>query len=185
MTGVWEYSFLKAGFALTVGPVTGAAAAALGGRLADRFGTRPVAVLGSVLFTAGCLLYVALLGPEVQFLSAYLPGAIVSGAGVGLAFAALTSAAVEQLPGDRYATGTALVTCSRQLGAVLGISGLVALFESATPADQLATFDRAWVLMAIAGALAAATALAVRAGTPREHAAEARGARGELAVGGR
>ena len=186
MTGVWQYSFLTAGFALTVGPVTGAAAAALGGRLADRFGARPVAVAGSLLFTVGCVLYVGLLTPEVQFVSAYLPGAIATGAGIGLTFAALTTAAVDQLPPDRYATGTALATCSRQVGAVLGISGLVALFESAAPADLLATFDRAWALMAIAGAVTAATALAIGArGRRRAPNADAHDARGQLAVGGR
>jgi hypothetical protein len=47
----------------------------------------------------------------------------------------------------------------RQLGYVLGVSILVAVLGTVTPADAIAAFDRAWVFMIIASALGAAAAL--------------------------
>src|SRR5262249_12426735 len=42
LTGVWHYSILTAGFAVTPGPLMAALSAALSGRLADRFGSGAV-----------------------------------------------------------------------------------------------------------------------------------------------
>src|SRR3954462_2444404 len=55
LTGVWHYSVLTAGFALTPGPLMAAVGALVGGRLADRFGQRVVALPGGLLFGIGCL----------------------------------------------------------------------------------------------------------------------------------
>ena len=54
LTGVWDYSVLHAGFALTPGPIMAALSAPIGGRLSDRFGQRIVAVPGGLLFAGGC-----------------------------------------------------------------------------------------------------------------------------------
>jgi EmrB/QacA subfamily drug resistance transporter len=170
MTEVWGYSYLRAGFALTVGPLTGAAFAALGGRLADRLPPRVVAVPGCLAFVLGCALYAALLDHHPNFLGAYLPGAVATGAGIGLTFAALTSTAVAELPPTRFATGTAVVSCARQIGAVLGISSLIALLQTAA-ADPLPTFVQAWTWMAIAGGAAAGLALALPSLRPAREAA--------------
>jgi NTE family protein len=50
LTQVWGYSILTAGFAVTAGPLTAALFAPVGGRVADRFGRRVVAVPGGLLF---------------------------------------------------------------------------------------------------------------------------------------
>jgi hypothetical protein len=90
-----------------------------------------------------------------------LPGQILTGIGVGLSFAAWGSAAVAGLPPARYATGSAVMGCLRQVGAVLGISILVALLDSASPADPLGPFRDAWTLMAGAAIITAAIAVAL------------------------
>ena len=46
MTGVWGYSILHAGFAVTPGPIMAALSAPIGGALSDRFGQRVVALPG-------------------------------------------------------------------------------------------------------------------------------------------
>lgn len=160
MTGVWKYSFLEAGFALTVAPATAAITAGLGGRLADRFGAWPVAAPGAAIFAVGCVLYAVMLEPEPDFLGAYAPAAILTGGGVGLTFASLTSAAVTDLPESRFATGTAVVSTTRQLGAVLGVSALIAILQAADPGDALHAYDIAWTMMAAAGVAAAVVGLA-------------------------
>src|SRR3954470_10197561 len=62
LTGVWHYSILKAGFAVTPGPLMAATASAAAGRIADRYGQRVVAVPGGLSFAAGCAYFAAGLG---------------------------------------------------------------------------------------------------------------------------
>jgi len=155
LTGVWHYSILEAGFAVTPGPLTAAVTAGLGGRLSDRFGQRVVAVPGGLLFALGCLLFAVGLGGTPDYLGDFLPATVLTGAGVGLSFSSLSSAAVAELPPARFATGSAVVACARQIGAVLGVSVLIAVVGTPAPGDALRAFQDAYGLM-VAGGLAAA-----------------------------
>jgi EmrB/QacA subfamily drug resistance transporter len=161
LTGVWHYSILEAGFALTPGPLTAAIAAPIGGRLSDRFGQRVVAIPGSLLFATGALLFALLTGTHPSFATHFLPANVLGGFGIGLTFAAFGSAAVAELPRSRYATGGAINNCIRQIGAVLGISTLIVLLGTPTPANALHVFHRAWALIALTGAVAAVTGVAL------------------------
>ena len=169
LTEVWGYSILEAGFAVTPGPLSAALSAPVGGRLADRFGQRAVALPGALIFGAGCLLFATGIGATPDYASSYLVPTILTGIGVGLSFAAWGSAAVAQLPAERFATGSAVLSCLRQIGAVLGIAALVAVLEAAPPGDPVEGFVDAWTLMAAAAGLVALLAVAlgrVRAGAP-------------------
>jgi MFS family permease len=161
LTSVWHYSILEAGIALTPGPLMAAVGAPIGGRLADRFGQRVVAVPGSLLFGAGALLFALRVGAEPAFASEFLPANMLGGLGVGLTFAGFGSAAVAELPRNRYATGGAINNCIRQIGAVLGISTLIVLIGTPAPSEALHVFHRAWALMAVAGVIAATAGLAL------------------------
>jgi EmrB/QacA subfamily drug resistance transporter len=161
LTGPWHYSILSAGFALTPGPLMAAVGALSGGRLADRFGQRVVALPGGLLFAIGCLGLAMSTGPTPAYASEVLPWLPMTGLGVGLSFSAWGSAAVAELPPSRFATGGAIIGCLRQIGAVLGIAILVAVLAAATPADPIGPFHDAWRLMAVAGLTAGALALAL------------------------
>ncbi len=169
LTGVWNWSVLKAGVAVTPGPLMATLAAAAGGRLADRYGQRVVALPGGLLFAAGCLVFAARTGATPHYVTEFLPATLMTGAGVGLSFAAWGSAAVAELPPSRFATGSAISATSRQIGAVLGIAVLVAVVGTPSAEDAVSTFHTAWELMAIPTAAAGLTALAlgrVRARNP-------------------
>ena len=153
LTGVWRYDVLTAGLAVTPGPLMAAVASATGGRLADRFGARSAIVPGALLFLAGCLLFATRAGPDPAYLSAFLPATLLTGTGVGAIYAGLGTAAVAQLPPARFATGSAVGTCARQIGAVLGISVLLAGLAAA--GADLDAFRVGWAAMA-AGGLATA-----------------------------
>jgi len=154
LTQVWDYSVLKAGFAVTAGPLTAAVFSVVGGKLSDAYGQRIVAVPGGLIFAAGALLLSFMPGAEPHYWSDMFPAMIVTGAGVGLSFASLSSAAVAELPSHRFSTGSAVSAAFRQLGAVLGISVLVAVLGTPASEDAVATFHDAYALMAIAGAAA-------------------------------
>jgi EmrB/QacA subfamily drug resistance transporter len=160
LTGVWGYSILEAGVALTPGPLMAAVSAPIGGRLSDRFGQRPVAVPGGLIFAVGALLLALGVGEEPAYASEFLPAVLLTGTGVGLSFAAFGSAAVAELPRNRYATGGAIANCTRQIGAALGISTLIVVIGTPS-SDSLSDFQHAWALMALTGALAGATGLAL------------------------
>jgi EmrB/QacA subfamily drug resistance transporter len=161
LTGVWHYSILRAGVALTPGPLMAAVAAPIGGRLSDRFGQRVVAVPGGLLFGTGALLFALRTGTHPAYASDFLPANMLGGFGVGLTFAAFGSAAVAELPRNRFATGGAINNCIRQIGAVLGISVLIVLIGTPTPANALHVFHGAWTLIALTGGLAALIGLAL------------------------
>jgi EmrB/QacA subfamily drug resistance transporter len=161
LTQVWGWSILQAGIAITPGPATAALTAPFAGLLSDRFGQRVVAVPGGLFFAAGCLWFASAMGATPDYVHELLPGQVMTGIGVGLSFAAWGSAAVAGLPPTRYATGSAVLGCVRQVGAVLGISILVALLEGASPADPLGAFRDGWTLMAGGAILTAAIALAL------------------------
>jgi EmrB/QacA subfamily drug resistance transporter len=176
LTQVWDYSILEAGFAITPGPLMAALAAPPGGRLSDRYGQRVVAVPGALLFAAGAGLLALNMDSTPDYVAEYLPAQILTGAGVGFSFASWSSAAVAQLPPERFATGSAVLACLRQIGAVVGIAVLVAVLEAAPPGDPLSGFTDAWTLMAVAGVTTAAVALAlgrVRASAPAGAPAQA------------
>jgi EmrB/QacA subfamily drug resistance transporter len=160
-TQVWDWSILQAGVAVTPAPATAALAAPIGGLLSDRFGQRVVALPGALLFAAGCLFFAMSMDATSDYASELLPGQILTGSGVGLSFAAWGSAAVAGLPPALFATGSAVLACLRQVGAVLGIAVLVALLEAAAPADPVGAFEDAWTLMAAAGVVTAVIALAL------------------------
>jgi len=159
LTSVWGYSILKAGFAVTPGPLMAATSSALAGRVIDRYGQRVSAVPGGLIFALGCVLFATGLDGSPAYVREFLPATILTGIGVGLSFAGWSSAAVAGLPPARFATGSAISSCFRQLGAVLGISVLIAIVGAA---PVLGDFHRAYWLMAVTGATAALIGLTLR-----------------------
>jgi EmrB/QacA subfamily drug resistance transporter len=188
---VWHYSALRTGLAITPGPLMVPIFAAVGQRLTRRFGAGRVASAGSALFAAGTALLVFSLGERPRYVAQALPGWLVTGMAVGLALPTILSSATAELPAARAATGSAVVNMSRQIGAVLGVSVLIALLGTAHGYPDLhAAFDRArWTV--VAGALVAAPAAlrmtphlppAAGSGTAGGRPADARGRRARGAL---
>ena len=151
LTGVWHYSVLRAGVALTPGPLMAALSAPIGGRLSDRFGQRVVAVPGGFFFAGGVLFFLLVTGTGHAYASHFLPGMMLTGIGVGLSFSGISSAAVAELPHARFATGSAISSTSRQIGAVVGIAVLIAILGSRRSGSPLTAFHHAWLMMAVTG----------------------------------
>jgi EmrB/QacA subfamily drug resistance transporter len=161
LTEVWGYSALKAGFALSPGPLMAAIFAIPSGRLGGRIGQRPVAVAGGLTFAAGFAYILATVGASPEYASTFLPGFMLGGAGVGMTLGTLPAAAAAGLPPSRFATGTAVFSMARQLGAAIGVAALVALLNDSTGGDLLAGLQRGWWFSLLAGLGTAALALAI------------------------
>ena len=144
LTGVWRYSILEAGLALTPGPLTAMAVAVPASRLVERVGHRAVIVPGALLWGAGMAYFATTLGVRPDFLGNWLPGMLILGAGAGLSFPTLSGAAVGSVPGPRFAVATALNSVSRQVGAALGVAILVAIIGTPSARDALHAFQRGW-----------------------------------------
>ena len=145
LTEVWGYSALKAGFALTPGPLTAAAFAMPSGKLGGRIGQRPIAIVGGLAFAASFAWILVAVGPEPEYATAFLPGFVIGGAGVGMMLGTLPAAATAALPPERFATGTAVFGMSRQLGSAIGVAVLVALVAGPTAeGDLLSGLQRGW-----------------------------------------
>ena len=166
MTSVWHRSTLIAGVSLAPGPALAAACAATSARHINRFGQRALAALGIALFGLGCLWWRLRMGLAPDYAGEMLPGLLITGVGVGLVLPSLASAASTSLPPARFATGSAVFTMTRQVGFVLGVSVLVAVLGTPTPADALAAFDRGWVFMILASLLGLGAAFALGRTSP-------------------
>jgi EmrB/QacA subfamily drug resistance transporter len=167
LTGVWGYSVFHAGLATLPGPLLSTLVAGPAGRLADRFGHRAVIVPGAVFFAAGVMVLRSA-GAEPDWLALWLPGACLTGIGIGLAFPTFGSAAVRDVPDDRFATASAVNAAFRQVGAVLGTAILVAIVgEPASLSAALDVSNNAYLFSIGASLASGAVALGLRPGPQR------------------
>ncbi|MET0910647.1 MAG: DHA2 family efflux MFS transporter permease subunit [Ilumatobacteraceae bacterium] len=149
LTGVWDYSIMRAGLAVTPGPIVVAIIAGPAGKLAARIGFRPVLLFGATSFALGLLSYVLRVEATPNYLGSWLPGTLLVGVGIGFTFPVLSAGAVSSLPPARFAVGSAVNQTARQIGGALGIAVLVALIGSQRQlANPLDGFEQLWMFAA-------------------------------------
>jgi EmrB/QacA subfamily drug resistance transporter len=182
-TEVWEVSVLRAGLQFAPGPLTSAIFAVPGALLGQRFGQRWVGAAGAVLFALGTLWFSEHMTREPDFMGALLPTVLLGGAGIGLVMPTLAAAATGPLPPARFATGTAVLGMSRQVGSALGVAMFVAILGQPTPRTVLDAYENVWMFLIACLIAASAVLLSVGpvrigvAGAPGEGASpEAAGA---------
>ncbi|HUO73144.1 MAG TPA: MFS transporter [Solirubrobacteraceae bacterium] len=149
LTGVWRYSVLQAGLALTPGPIVAVAAAGPSSRLVQRIGHRPVLVAGGLFWGGAVMWFVERVGLQPDFLGEWLPGMVLLGIGAGTLFPNLSGAAVASAPGASFATATGMNSVSRQVGAALGVALVVAILGTPSPLTVMDAFDNAWTFGAV------------------------------------
>lgn len=156
---IWGYSSLRTGFAVAVGPVMVPITAALSHRFLPDVTPARLVAAGSVVCAVGNVWLLSVMGADPAFVSAYLPGWVLGGIGVGLALPNLIAGGTRDLAPDQSATGSAVVTMSRQIGFVVGVSLLFALVGSAQGLEAREGFVATWWVAA--GALLVAAVLAL------------------------
>jgi EmrB/QacA subfamily drug resistance transporter len=161
LTSLWDYSILGAAFAIAPGPITAAISSVRSPKLAEAIGPRTVATLGGFVFALGAALWALSVDASPDYLTEYLPGMILTGIGVGMVFTQVSAIAAASLPPSRFATGTAVLTMGRQIGSVLGVAVLIAVFGTPNASGLPGAVEDGFWLMAIAAAAAGLAASAI------------------------
>jgi EmrB/QacA subfamily drug resistance transporter len=174
MQNVLHYSQLRSGLSyvpVSVGIGFGSTAAT---KMFVRTGTRPVIVSGALL-AAGGIFWLSRIPVDGTYLGNLLAPLVVMGAGLGLLYAGVQTAANAGVPEDQAGLAAALITASFQLGSALGLAAFSGIATSRTshllaartppPEALTAGFQRALLVSALC--LVAAGAIALRASNTR------------------
>jgi EmrB/QacA subfamily drug resistance transporter len=168
MQDVWHWSTITTGLAVAPGPAMVPVVTLLAQRLARRVQAGYLSAAGCLVFASGAFVMLSLAGPHGSgYVSEFLPGQLLAGIGIGLAFPTLLSHATHDLPAHRASTGSGVINMTRQLGLVLGVSITVAILG--TPATYGAAhraFGHGWCTVALVELAAALACLGMLARPP-------------------
>lgn len=165
LTSVWEWSILKSGFGIAPGPALVAVVAPRMGKLAGGIGQRPIIVVGGVLYAAGGLWRLVLLGPEVDYWVTYFPSMILTGMGVAFCIPQLSSVVAQSLPANRIGVGGAALQAVRQFGGTFGVAITIALLAAPGGlSGALGAFDKIWWIVVLGGIIVTLTSIPLRTG---------------------
>jgi EmrB/QacA subfamily drug resistance transporter len=141
LTGPWHYSAIRAGLAIAPGPLFVLPFARIvAPRLAARIGgAGRVAIIGCLVNVGSQVLWLTTLTGSPSYASHLLPVQVLGGIGVGLTIPSLLAAGTASLGASSFGAGSGVLNMARQLGAVVGVAGLVAILATKT-ADPLDAF---------------------------------------------
>ncbi|MEU8802869.1 MFS transporter [Spirillospora sp. NPDC048819] len=155
-----DYGPLRAGLALTPGPLAVPLFAALTRRWAASVAPRFVVSVGLAIFGLGSM-FLATQG-GAHYATDVLPGWIIIGVGIGIAMPTLIGTATADLGPADATTGSAVVNTARQAGYALGVAGLVAILGSQATLRTGDTYENGWIFVTALVLVSAATALRIR-----------------------
>ena len=127
-----DYSPVKAGLAFLPMTLLIGVGAGISANLLGRIGPRPLLLVGPALGAVGLLHLALRLEPDSSYVGVVLPSLALVAIGMGLAFVALTSAAVAGVPHDDSGIASALLNAGQQVGGALGLAVLTAVSTART-----------------------------------------------------
>ena len=128
MEKVLDFTALRAGVGMLPMLALFAVVAFIAGRLYDRLGGRRVIIAGTALLAAGPLV-VSFAGPDSPY-GALVPGLVLIGAGAGLFYPSITTAAVTMLDAARSSLAGGITYMFQIAGGAMGLGLTTALFTS-------------------------------------------------------
>lgn len=157
----WDYSALRTGLAVALGPTLVPITSLLVTRYLPRVAPGVLIAIGTTLFAGSGIWQALVTGDQPAYLSEMLGPWVLGGIGVGFALPQLMAAATSALPPHQTATGSGVVNMGRQVGLVLGTSIMVGILGTGVPG--LDRFQRVWIFLAAASLAAAVAALIMEA----------------------
>ncbi|WP_445149530.1 MFS transporter [Baekduia sp. Peel2402] len=164
---VQGYSAIEAGLAQVPLGVVLIGLAGAAGPLVQRFGVKPILLAGLVLF-AGGIAWLAQITAEGGYLTEVLGPSVVIGAGLALAFVALTVASASGVAEANHGTAGGLINMTQQIGGALGLAVATAVATAGThgTADAAALTDGFRSALLVCAGIAAAAALTTAIALP-------------------
>jgi EmrB/QacA subfamily drug resistance transporter len=105
--------------------------AGVASQLVERFGFKPILVLGMTLVAVGLLMFSGV-SADGSYASDILPASLVAAAGLGFSFVPVTIAAVSGVRDDDAGLASGLINTSQQIGGALGLAVLSTISISRT-----------------------------------------------------
>jgi EmrB/QacA subfamily drug resistance transporter len=140
LQSVLGFSAIKAGLVMAPMSVVIIFAAPVAGMLSDRIGSKWIVAAGMFVLAfglgwmAGLVPGVAKISPTTTSLSLVAPF-IISGIGIGLAVAPVTSAVMATAPRERVGNASGVLSTMRQVGSLMGIAILGAVLQNRITAN--------------------------------------------------
>jgi len=125
---VLGFSALKAGLSLLPLPIGIMLVAPFAGRMTDKIGGRWILFVGTIIVALGFYLMSDLTG-VTDWPNLVLPLALC-GIGMGMVMAPVTTVVMESTPVQQSGMGAGILSTSRQIGSVLGLSVLGAILQN-------------------------------------------------------
>ena len=155
-----HWSSLQVGLMLALLSAPTVVFSPIGGRLADRYGRRPPAIIGCLLLTASLVPLAVVPGITAYGLSACL---LLAGAGVGLSTAGMQASAVEAIDPEQAGVAAGLFSTCRYIGSFAGSIALARLLDGG---HGLAGFRAVFVIALAGAAVSVVATLALPARAP-------------------
>jgi predicted MFS family arabinose efflux permease len=165
LTDIWGYSVFEIGLAMTPGPIALILITVFAGRFADRRGYRKLLVYGSIVPVLGTASMAWRLAPDTTYVTAFLPGTVMIGLGMGLVLGPGNSAALRDVPHAQLGAANAAYNTMRFLGMALGPAIAAGIIGAAQGADRLGSYRVTWWAMVAVMSLAP---LILAVGYPRD-----------------
>jgi EmrB/QacA subfamily drug resistance transporter len=131
MQQVLGFSPLKTGFSYLPLAVTIILAAGVASQLVNRFGFKPVLMVGLAFIAAG-LAWFAQVSAEGSFTGDVLGPSLLAAVGLGFSFVPVTIGAVSGIDPDDSGIASGLINASQQVGGALGLAVLATIANSRT-----------------------------------------------------
>jgi EmrB/QacA subfamily drug resistance transporter len=135
------------------------------GRLGRRVAPAAVASAGLLLVAAGMLVLAVVESPQTTVLE-LAPAMVAIGVGIGLVIPNIAAAALGAVPPTDIGKASGILSTSRQIGSVAGVSVGLAIYEATAGAGAAGVASGVSVVLFAAAAAAAAGALAAGARLP-------------------
>jgi hypothetical protein len=154
---IWRYSPMQAGLAYIPGPLVATVVTLLVGRA--RVSRRLLTVAGFLCTACASFWWATMLGDTPHWAGRFLLGSVLVGVAGGLAVGSTMGVGTAAIPPAQYATGTGILNTSRQIGAAVGISLVIAAVGLAAGP---AAFHHAYLITGVANLLGALVATQLR-----------------------
>jgi EmrB/QacA subfamily drug resistance transporter len=162
LVGVWGYSELEAGLAMTPAALATAVVAVGVGRLPHKPTPRTLVISGFGMLAATNALLAVAISADPQLWTLWLPTGLTMGIGTGLATVGVSSAAALSVASQHFAAATGLVMAARQVGGALGVALLAVVLVESGGSSPVAPYSAVYLSAAAVGVVALGSGLTLR-----------------------